>query len=111
MDSFSMGKIVNDGFAFNGESFNVCVLQWEKFLNVCVFQWHFWLRFIQLEKFLNVCVLQWHFWLRFIQCVFFQWEIFDGRFLMVDSFNVFVLSIGNFRWQNLSMVDIQWKKL
>ena len=41
-------------------------------------------------------------------CVF---SIFDGRFLMVDSFNVFVLSIGNFRWQILSMVDIQWKKL
>ena len=55
--------------------------------------------------FCNVCV-----WLRFIQCVFFQWEIFDGRFLMVDSFNVFVLSMRNFRWQKLSMVDIQWQK-
>ena len=82
-------------------------IQWEK--SNGIFQWHFWLRIIQWEK--SNGIFQWHIWLRFIQCVCFQWEIFDGRFLMVDSFNVFVLSIGNFRWQILSMVDIQWKKL
>ena len=44
--------------------------------------------FIQLEKFLNVCVLQCVCLVEIhSMCVF---SIFDGRFLMVDSFNVFV---------------------
>ena len=106
---------------FNGESFNVCVLQWEKFLNVCVFE----------------CVCFWM-WLRFIQCVCFQWRIIQWEnqwriiqwgFSMVnwqcvcfameifgwDSFNVCVLNgkingesfNGDFQW----WIRIQWQKL
>ena len=67
-NKWMMNWWMDDGFILNG------IFQWEKFLNVCVFQWHFWLIF--LVEIHSMCVF----------------SIFDGRFLMVDSFN------GDFQW-------------
>ena len=83
---------------FNGESFNVCVLQWEKLNGI--FQWHFWLIF--LVEIHSMCVFSMEnhsmgksmenhsmgifngklamcvFWMVKIECVCFEWEWING---------------------------------